>query len=50
MGDIIKIGEILGERERADRERMETALLGLIVRVRNGEIVGICFVAIPIDR
>lgn len=50
MGDIINIGDVIGERDREDRQRMENALQGLIQRVREGELVGILFVAIPTNR
>ena len=47
MGDIINIGDVICERDREDRQRMENAL---IQRVREGELVGILFVAIPTNR
>ena len=50
MGEVIDIGEIISEKHRGDRERMESALLALLERVRSDELVGLVFVAIPNDR
>lgn len=41
---------VLEDKARDDRERIETALLALLERVRNDELVGLLFVAIPTDR
>ena len=50
MGEVIDIGEVISEKHRSDRERMENALLELLERVRSDELVGLLFVAIPSDR
>lgn len=50
MGEVVDIGNIISEKHRSDRERMESALLTLLDRVRSDELVGLLFVAIPGDR
>lgn len=50
MGDLVSIDRIRDEKSREERERMVNTLESLLVRAKAGELIGVCFAAIPIDR
>jgi hypothetical protein len=50
MGDLIRIDKILAEKDREERERLVLGIESLLERARAGELLGVCFVAIPVDR
>jgi hypothetical protein len=50
MADVFLIEEVRSEKAREQRDRIVDGLMGLIERARAGEIIGVCFAAIPSDR
>lgn len=50
MADIINIDDIVAQKDREERRRIENALQDVIESVRKGELVGVLFVGIPTHR
>ncbi|MGE0024677.1 MAG: hypothetical protein AB7S70_13730 [Hyphomicrobium sp.] len=50
MGDLVSIDLVRDEKAEAERERMVSTLESLLARAKAGELIGVCFAAIPNDR
>ncbi len=50
MGDLVNINGHRDERIKEQRENIVRGLEDLLGRARAGQIVGVCFAAVPADR
>jgi fructose-bisphosphate aldolase class 1 len=50
MGDLVLIDQVRGEKEQEQRQKIIAGLEALLDRAKSGEIIGVCFAAIPADR
>jgi len=50
VGELVSIDRIRDEKAEAERERMVSTLESLLSRAKAGELIGVCFGAIAVDR
>jgi hypothetical protein len=50
MGDLVGLDGFRDRRTQQQQERVVRGLEDLIERARAGEVIGVCFAAVPADR